>query len=95
MKLIKIEGQNSFEQIFYNEVFKLIRIYSQQKGITNIEHKGLTAEYIGSYYAHGLTFVMKHWLLDGAVVDAKVITDGYYILVTHSLEDLVARYSSV
>ena len=93
-RAVKIEGQNAFEEIFYQHLVELFEESFKIKGKEIKGHNLLTNHNVSQYYAKGLTFLIQQWLIAGLPVEAKEVTKSYYDLMSHSLEEIIEGNSS-
>lgn len=89
MKIVKIEGQNDFKEIFYTNLLRLFVDNFRAYGDEDRDYKGiLRPTTVAMYYAQGLTFIIKAWLTTGMPISAAEAAENYLTLVTHSIEDI-------
>lgn len=91
-KAFKVEGQNSFEDILYNEIFLLfMRFLEEHKVKINENIEILSTENIAKYHAVGIVYILKIWVLykDFKNVTSDEIYDAYIFLISHSLLDII------
>lgn len=88
LQVVKITGQNSFEEIINNNLIKIFKSLFNKYGINNNEEK-FSVNDISEYYARGLTFIIKRWIEQGINISAKELANKYKVLVTNSLDDIV------
>lgn len=92
IQIAKVKGQNSFEQIFCQQLQSLFeRSFELKNKSTNITHPFFTSTMITKYYAQGLTFLILEWLEQGGEVCADEMAKYYYRIASHSLEDLLLK----
>lgn len=92
MKIVKIEGQNDFEEIFYTNFLRLFVNNFKVFGDEDKDHNSiLKPSTVAMYYAKGLTFIIKVWLGTGMVIHAEEAAENYLTLVTHSIEDIFRK----
>lgn len=90
IKAVKIHGQNSFEDIFYNGLLTIFDEFFSAYDKDNLLFGNvLTTSDISKYYSKGLTYFISTWLEKGVQVPAAQISQKYLVLVSTSLEDLV------
>lgn len=90
LRAVKITGQNSFEEIIKNNLFKIFKeLFDQYGKRDNFSKDKFGADDISEYYSIGLTFIIKRWLEEGMNVSARKLTKKYETLVTNSLDDII------
>lgn len=90
IKAVKVQGQNSFEDIFTRGLLNIFdEFFSAYDKDNLIFGDVLTTNDISKYYSKGLTYYICTWLEKGVQVPASVICQKYLVLVSTSLEDLV------
>lgn len=90
LRVVKVTGQNSFEEIISNNLTNMFNeLFVQYGRNNNKSNKSFSSDDIAEYYSRGLTFIIKRWIEDGIRVPAKTLTKKYERLVTNSLDDIV------
>lgn len=90
LKVVKIQGQNGFNDIFCKQITQLIEDAFENLGNKLHTHnKIFTASLMANYYAQCLTYMIEQWLIRGLPVTAEEITKAYYVLATTTMEDLL------
>lgn len=91
-KAVKIQGQNSFEEIFCNGLLTIFDAFFSAHDKDNTYFADiLTSSDISMYYSKGLTYFISTWLEKGANVSAATIYQKYILLVSNSLETIVLK----
>lgn len=92
-KAFEITGQNSFEEILENYLYQMflecLTKYplKDQPGI-----RMWKKEIIAKYYSMSLSIVIKNWIIEEKVkISAEDIINGYYLLMTNSIFDLIDK----
>ncbi|MCI8299810.1 MAG: TetR family transcriptional regulator [Lachnospiraceae bacterium] len=89
-RAVKLEGQNSFEEICKSCIEDILLEVIAQKSQTG---KGgqfwLTPEYIAKYYAQSMSFVVVNWIKSGMTVEPREITDIYNYMITRSMTEVI------
>jgi len=85
----KIEGQNSFEEITENCIYKLLlELFSERSSRKpHSKFPWLTVETLARYYARSMNYVVMEWIRSGMSVPPEEVADIYEYVVTHSLWD--------
>ena len=92
IKAVKIEGQNSFEDIFCNGLLTIFDAFFSAHDKNNMNFADvLSSSDISKYYSKGMTYFISTWLEKGAAVPATVMCQKYIILVSNSLETVVLK----
>ena len=89
IQAVKVEGQNSFEEIINNNLIKIFKLLFNQYGTKNNENDRFSADDIAEYYSRGLTFIILRWIEEGINISAKTLSNKYKLLVTNSLDDII------
>ena len=95
LKAVKIEGQNSFEQMVFRAFFALIGEIlrenpPQMEGAPHLFQPEILAE----YYATAETFLLMKWLRDGMSFRAEEVEKAHWFLISVSLEDIRKEISA-
>ncbi|QNM04817.1 TetR/AcrR family transcriptional regulator C-terminal domain-containing protein [Qiania dongpingensis] len=92
-KAFEITGQNSFEEILEQYLYQMFMEcllkypLKTQPGI-----KIWKEEVIAKYYSISLASVIKGWITEDKMeMSADEVTKGYYLLLTHSIFDLIDK----
>lgn len=91
-KAFKVEGQNSFEDILYHEIFLLFnKFIVKHKPKINKNIEILSSNNIARYYSIGIVYILKIWILynDYENITADEIYDAYIFLISNSLLDII------
>jgi len=90
-KAFEVTGQNAFERIVNEHIYKLfLERLHDVKLVPQKYPKLLTPEAIARYHALGLVNMIKLWLFeapDDATIDD--VTEAYFFMLSHTLFDLV------
>lgn len=90
-RLFMITGQNSFEEVFENSIFRIF--FQILKNYSKDEKKlFLTRENISRYYSMGLVYIIKMWISDADrnnMFAPEEVYESYIFLITHSLLDYI------
>lgn len=90
-KAFEITGQNSFEEILEQSLYRIFLDFLEKHTLK--EQPGIRIwkkEIFAKYYSVSITSVIKEWLTeDKVIVSAEEIIKAYYFLVTHSIFDLL------
>lgn len=93
MQAIKVDGQNSFDEIISNNLTNMFKVLFNQYGEERRSKEKFSVNDVAEYYSRGLTFIIKRWIEDGIDVSAKELSKKYEILVTNSLDDIIHNLS--
>ncbi len=89
-KAVRLEGQNSFEDITKKCIEELLLEVIQQKSpVGKQRHPWLTPEHIAQYYAQSMCFVVVNWIKSGMTVEPREITDIYNYMMTRSMSEVI------
>lgn len=89
-KAVRLEGQNSFEEITKKCIGDALLEVIQGKGqMRKVRHPWLTPEHIAQYYAQSMCFVVVNWIKGGMSVEPREITDIYNYIITRSMMDVI------
>lgn len=90
LKAIKVQGQNSSEDILSNGLLEMFHEFFAVCNKADSKFGGiLTANDIAKYYSKGLSYFIITWLEKGGTVPASEIAHKYTILVSTSLDKLI------
>lgn len=87
----KTEGQNSFEEIFSQEISRRFIYLMSSKTITiHYDIGAFNARRLANYYALGVVYIVKMWLTEEDLQDysSDRIYDLYEFLTSHSFENI-------
>lgn len=94
VKVVRVTGQNSFEDIISKNLKVIFNKMFEFRGINDFKEFGVfSIDDIAQYYAKGLTFVIQRWIEDGIKIPSNEIADKYEILMTNSLQDIINKLS--
>ena len=89
-KAVRLEGQNSFEEITKKCIEELLMEVIRKKSQTGKQrHPWLTPEHISQYYAQSMCFVVVNWIRSGMTVEPREITDIYNYIITRSMSEVM------
>src|SRR5699024_6781470 len=84
----KIEGQDSFENLFKN-ILNDVLLKSIETNNTDLNYEQpISKEIITSFYSTSLTSVIKSWLLSSNETSSKELFNACEFFLTHSIIDL-------
>ena len=90
-KAVRIEGQNSFEEITEECIYKLLLdLFSERSsGRPHAGHPWLTVDSLARYYARSMNYVVIYWIRSGMTVPPEEVATVYEYIVTRSLWDVL------
>ncbi len=89
-KAVRLEGQNSFEDICKKCIEELLlEVIFGKSQTAKPRHPWLTPEHIAQYYAQSMCFVVVSWIKSGMTVDPREITDIYNYMITRSMTEVI------
>jgi len=89
-RAVKLEGQNSFEEIAKRCIEDILLEVIRGKSQTGTRrHFWLTPEYIAKYYAQSMCFVVVYWIKNGMTAEPREITDIYNYMITRSMTEVI------
>ena len=90
-RAVKIEGQNSFEEITEECIYNLLlELFSgRSSGKTHKDHPWLTVESLARYYARSMNYVVIYWIRSGMSVPPEEVAHVYEYVVSRSLWDIL------
>ena len=89
-KAIRLEGQNSFEDIVKKCIADLLlEVIKGKSPSGRNRNPWLTPEHIAQYYAQSMCFVVIHWIKGGMAVEPEEITDVYNYIITRSMSQVI------
>lgn len=89
-KAVRLEGQNSFEEITKRCIEdELLEVIHGKEHVGKKRHPWLTPEHIAQYYAQSMCFVVVNWIKSGMSVEPQEITDIYNYIITRSMMDVI------
>ena len=89
-RAVKLEGQNSFEEICKSCIEDiLLEVIAGKSQTGTRRHFWLTPEYIAKYYAQSMSFVVVNWIKGGMAVEPREITDIYNYMITRSMTEVI------
>lgn len=91
-KAIKLEGQNSFEEIARNCVQKvLLRVIHNLSTGKKPVFSWLTPERISEYYAQSMCYVVITWIQAGMTISPKELAQTYNYIIKRSMDEVIAE----
>lgn len=89
-KAVRLEGQNSFEEITRKCIADmLLEVIHGKEHTKGKGHPWLTPEHISQYYAWSMCFVVVSWIKGGMTVEPREITDIYNYIITRSMMEVI------
>ena len=89
-RAVRLEGQNSFEEIIRRCIEDaLLEVIHGKEHAGGKRHPWLTPEHIAQYYAQSMCFVVVSWIKSGMTVEAQEIIDIYNYIITRSMMDVI------
>lgn len=92
-KAVKIEGQNSFDQISEECIYELLlELFSERSsGKPHSAHPWLTVETLARYYARSMSYVVTSWIRSGMPIAPEEVANIYEYIVKRSLWDVLGE----
>ena len=91
-KAVKLEGQNSFEEIAKSCVERVFLDVIEKTGSGKPQkYSWLTPERISKYYAQSMCYVVITWIQSGMTISAKELAETYDYVIKRSMEDILAE----
>ncbi len=89
---VKIEGQNSFNEIGERTFYEfLYSIFHELIHKEDPEHPWLTAEYLAKYYAVSMNFVVMEWIREGMTAPPEEMATVYEYIATRSMWNVLEK----
>ena len=90
-RAVRIEGQNSFEEITEECIYELLmELFSERSSDRpHPKHPWLTVDSLARYYARSMNFVVIYWIRSGMTVSPEEVANIYEYVVTRSLWDVL------
>lgn len=89
-RAVRLEGQNSFEEIIRRCIEDaLLEVIHGKEHAGGRRHPWLTPEHIAQYYAQSMCFVVVSWIKSGMTVETQEIIDIYNYIITRSMMDVI------
>lgn len=89
-RAVRLEGQNSFEEIIRRCIEDaLLEVIHGKEHAGGKRHPWLTPEHIAQYYAQSMCFVVVSWIKSGMTVEPQEIIDIYNYIITRSMMDVI------
>lgn len=90
-RAIRLEGQNSFQEIVQKCVGKVLLRAIETLGSGNeIKYSWLTREYIAEYYAQSMCYVATAWIRTGMTISPQELAEIYDYIIKRSMDEVVA-----
>ena len=87
---VKLEGQNSFEDIAEESVKGiLLKIMENSPAGQRQKFEWLTPERIASYYARDMCYVVISWIKSDFVISGKELVEIYQYIMRRSMDDVL------
>ena len=89
-KAVRIQGQNSFQDIIFQAFRDIMRkvLESKMKG-KRMANRLLTPESIAEYYAAVSSFVIMRWIKTEWEVTTQEVAQAYAMLVADPLDEMI------
>ncbi len=88
MRAVKIEGQNSFEEISETCIYELLLgLFSDRAA--GRSHPWLTIEEMAKYYARSMNYIVLNWIRSGMRVPPEEMAEVYEFVATHSMWEML------
>ncbi len=89
-RAVRLEGQNSFEEIIRRCIEDaLLEVIHGKEHAGGRRHPWLTPGHIAQYYAQSMCFVVVSWIKSGMTVEPQEIIDIYNYIITRSMMDVI------
>lgn len=90
-KAVKLEGQNSFEEIVKKciRVTLLERLQREQGRKRKSKYPWLTMEHIADFYAQDMCFMIVRWIEGGMEVSPREITEVYNYVMSNPMQKVL------
>ena len=90
-RVVKIEGQNSFEEISEECIYELLmELFTERSSNKpHSRHPLLTIDSLARYYARSMNYVVMYWIRTGMTVSPEEVAQIYEFLVNRSLWDIL------
>ncbi len=88
-RVAQMEGQNSFRELVYQATYRFIYERLREHTVVKPRHPWMKEEYIASYYAQSMTFVLMEWIRAGMTVSPEEMAVAYEYIATRSLGDVI------
>lgn len=90
MKVVRLEGQNSCENITRKFIKEILFTFINEKAGNKIAaQKGLTVDMIAEYFAQSMTFVVINWLKRNMSLTPVQMADIFQYMTSHSIDDII------
>lgn len=90
-KALRIEGQNSFEDIVKKCAYDLILDIFLEHGApkTHPTHRWINAENFAKYYATSMSYIMLEWIRSGMTISPEEMGEVYEYVTRRSMWDIL------
>ena len=89
-RAVRLEGQNSFEEIIRRCIEDaLLEVIHGKEHAGGRRHPWLTPGHIAQYDAQSMCFVVVSWIKSGMTVEPQEIIDIYNYIITRSMMDVI------
>ena len=87
---VRLEGQNSFEQILRTCFCEMVTEYLQENlSGERCRYEWLTPGRIGEFYGQALAYIVMTWIRSGMQETPEHMAEMYTYITSHSLTDIV------
>ncbi|MCH4039429.1 MAG: TetR/AcrR family transcriptional regulator C-terminal domain-containing protein [Eubacteriales bacterium] len=92
--VVKLEGQNSFEEISYKSIRNMLySLYRDEGAAKRLEkHPWMTLDYVADYYANSMNFVVMYWIRSGMQASPEEMETIYEYIATRSMWDVLEEF---
>jgi hypothetical protein len=90
-KALRIEGQNSFEDIVKKCAYDLILDIFLEHGAPKPHptHRWINAENFAKYYATSMSYIMLEWIRSGMTISPEEMGEVYEYVTRRSMWDIL------
>ncbi len=90
-KAVRIEGQNSFEEISEECIYRLLLSLFKERssGKPHSKFPWLTVDTLARYYARSMNYVVMQWISSGMTIPPEEVAGIYEYVVSRSLWDML------
>lgn len=91
LKAVKLEGQNSFNEVLHNAVSKLILEYLTEEEVAKkLPYEWLTPERAADFFAESLCYAVIEWIQTGMEIPMNEIVETFIYMTYHSIVDMIS-----
>lgn len=91
-KVVRLEGQNSCENITRKFIKEILFIFINKKAGDKVAaRKGLTVDLIAEYFAQSATFIVISWFKMNRSLTPVQMADIFQYITSHSMDDIIAE----